>query len=107
MLVKANTYSVQRDAQTIIFCDIPDYEALVLKQIFGKENVVKQDVAAPVDRDEMNEGSRLVAKYGVANVQAAFGAAYETEVQTFVKKAVATTVRKAKKSEPAAEPAAE
>lgn len=107
MLVKANTYSVQRDAQTIIFCDIPDYESLVLKQIFGKENVVKQDVAAPVDRDEMNEGSRLVAKYGVANVQAAFGAAYETEVQSMVKKSAVTAVKKTKKPEGAEEPVAE
>ena len=79
-----------------------------MKQIFGKENVVKQDVAAPVDRDEMNEGSRLVAKYGVPNVQAAFGAAYETEVQSLVKKAAATSVKRAKKSGDAAEePAAE
>lgn len=89
MLVKATQYAVTRDSSTTIVLTTTDYEALILAEIFGKENVKKLEASGTLERDETEESSRLAAKYGLPILRQIFGADYASGVAAAVKKAKA------------------
>jgi len=63
--------TIRRDANTITPVTIPPYEMIVLRKLFGKENVSEGDAAGVISIDGDGEFERLSAKYGsdvVANV---------------------------------------
>lgn len=87
MLVKAFQFAVTRDSSTTIVIRTTEWEAQVLSELFGSENVRKLGNAEPLERAEDEEGHRLASKYGVPVMREVFGADFVGVVDSAVKKA--------------------
>lgn len=64
---------IRRDANTITPVAVPPYELTMLRQMFGKENVVGDKVAGYIEVDPTGEFERLSAKYGAQKVIKVYG----------------------------------
>jgi len=64
---------IRRDANTITPVAVPPYELTMLRQMFGKENVVGDKVVGYIDIDPSAEFERLSAKYGTQKVIKVYG----------------------------------
>lgn len=83
--------TIRRDAHTITNATVAPYELLILRQMFGKENV--QDVtsgpAVTFEADPNNEFERLCAKYGAEKVTKVYGDDNGARLAELVEKSVA------------------
>lgn len=71
--VELKNVVIRRDSQTITPVTVPSYELPVLRNLFGKENVVEHDSVGVIEVDEDGEYGRLCAKYGQELISKIFG----------------------------------
>ena len=95
--------TIRRDAHTITTSTVPAYELVILRSMFGKENV--QETEGPsktIDVDPNNEFERLCAKYGAEKVAKVYGDDNGARLAEMVEKtAIKEPSKRAAKSEPA------
>lgn len=65
--------TIRRDAMTITPVTVPPYEAIVLRSIFGKENITGGEQIGTVEIAPEVEYERLSAKYGPEVVAKVYG----------------------------------
>lgn len=65
--------TIRRDANTITPTHVPPYELTLLRQMFGKENVVEGETVTTIEVDAEGEHERLAAKYGFEKVAKVYG----------------------------------
>lgn len=65
--------TIRRDANTITPVTVPPYEMTVLRNMFGKENVVEGDVVGEIEVNAEGEHERLAAKYGFEKIAKVYG----------------------------------
>lgn len=94
---------IRRDANTITPVAVPPYELTMLRQMFGKENVVGDKVVGQIEVDPASEFERLSAKYSAQKVIKVYGDDGGERLAEQVEKAVV----KAQKAPKAADKAAE
>lgn len=74
LLVALLAVTIRRDANTITPITVPAHELPILRNMFGKENVVQADEhAGTVEVDPAGEYERLSAKYGGGKVAKVYG----------------------------------
>jgi hypothetical protein len=56
--------TIRRDANTITPITVPPYETIVLRSLFGKENVTGDEVVGQIEVEAESEYERIGAKYG-------------------------------------------
>ena len=69
------TVTIRRDANTIIDVNVPPYELTLLRQMFGKENVIERsgDSAGTIEVNPAGEHERMSAKYGAEKIIKVYG----------------------------------
>ena len=65
--------TIRRDANTITPVTVAPYELTLLRQMFGKENVVEGEQVDVIEVEAATEYERLCAKYGQAKVAKVYG----------------------------------
>lgn len=65
--------TIRRDANTITPVTVPPHELILLRQMFGKENVQEGEQVATAEIDADTEHERLSAKYGHEKVAKVYG----------------------------------
>lgn len=64
---------IRRDSQTIIPVTVPPHELIILREMFGHENVQNEKPVSTIEIDENGEFDRLCAKYNPAQITEVFG----------------------------------
>ena len=90
--------TIRRDAMTITPVTVPPYELTLLRQMFGKENVIEGEQARVIEVDSETEYERLSAKYGAAKVSKVYGDDEGERLAEMVEKS-AVKAKSGKKSE--------
>jgi len=83
--------TIRRDANTITPVTVPPYEMSMLRQMFGKENVIEGEQISVIEVDADTEHERLSAKYGAAKVSKVYGDDEGERLKELIEKAVVKT----------------
>lgn len=65
--------TIRRDANTITPVTVLPHELTLLRQMFGKENVVEGEIVGSHEVDPAGEHERLSAKYGAQKIAKVYG----------------------------------
>lgn len=106
ILVPLLAVTIRRDAHTITQTTVPAYEMTLLRQMFGKENVVEGEQVGTKEVEAAGEHERLCAKYGSDKIAKVYGDDEGERLAELVEKAAAKTKPAAKTDEEKAAKAA-
>lgn len=88
--------TIRRDANTITPVTVPPHELTLLRQMFGKENVVEGEQVGTVEVEPAGEHERLSAKYGSAKIAKVYGDDDGERLAELVEKAASKAPKAAK-----------
>lgn len=87
LIIPLIAITIRRDAMTITPVTVPPYECMVLRNIFGKENVTGDEQVGTVEIAPEVEYERLSAKYGPEVVAKVYGEDEGARLEELVEKA--------------------